>query len=621
MKHVLVVALLMAAPSLYAQISPGELSQAHRALEGALKCANCHTFGSGGAHLKCLECHVEIARRLERKSGYHARIVRGAGDAAANDCARCHAEHNGRSFQLVRWRTPKAKFDHRQAGLALEGKHASLQCQQCHQPKYISGEARQELKQTDLSKTMLGLTGRCGTCHEDIHHGSLGTECARCHTQDQWKNPGGFQHDKTAFPLTGAHARVRCDGCHKPSPALGNQVQYKNFVFQEFCKSCHADKHGGAFTADCKTCHTTQNWKTAHSESTFDHGRTKFPLVGLHRAVECQKCHVNSNFRAPVAHERCLDCHKDQHNGQLLARTGGECAACHSESGWKNIRFDAVAHAQTRYPLAGRHTTVACEKCHSGRGTAMNFHPASASCQNCHADRHAGQFAGAPWGNQCEQCHEVEGWKVVKYTLAEHARTNFALTGSHRAVPCADCHRRTSGVESIRFHGLGQACATCHQNPHSDAASPALKGNWSCDQCHTSRNWHETTPFDHARTAFPLLGRHRGAACIGCHKPATANARRTIVFHTAGKDCASCHTDVHAGQFGTTGAAQPDCGRCHTPTNWRAESFDHQKHSTFSLTGAHERVPCRLCHVGQTTGTGRVVVYRGTPRRCEACHE
>ncbi len=620
-KSIIAIALFLCARTLSAQMSPGELSKAHQTLDGALKCASCHSFGTGGAHLKCLECHTEIRRRLEQKTGYHAQIVRGAGAATSSDCARCHAEHNGRAFQLVRWHTPKAKFDHRQAGFQLQGRHAALPCQQCHQPKNIVEPSRQELKQTDLSKTMLGLSRACASCHEDIHRGALGADCAKCHTQDQWKNPAEFQHDKTAFPLTGAHTRVRCDGCHKPAPALGNRVQYKNFVFQEFCKSCHADKHGGAFSADCQKCHTTETWKAVHNDSSFDHSRTKFPLLGLHRAVGCQKCHAGSNFRAPVPHEHCLDCHKDQHGGQLLSRNGGECAACHTESSWKTVRFDAAAHAQTRYPLSGRHAKVACENCHPGRGTSMNFHPASGSCLACHKDRHAGQFAGAPWQNQCEQCHEVESWKTVKYTLDNHARSGFALTGSHRAVPCSSCHRETTGIESIRFHGIGKDCAACHQNPHSDSASPALKGNWSCDQCHTSRNWRETAPFDHGPTGFVLLGRHRGAPCLGCHKPATASAHRTIVFNTAGKECATCHSDVHAGQFRTSAQAQPDCGSCHTSANWRTESFDHQKHSTFSLAGAHERVPCGMCHMGQATTTGRVVAYRGTPRRCEACHE
>lgn len=186
----------------------------------------------------------------------------------------------------------------------------------------------------------------------------------------------------------------------------------------------------------------------------------------------------------------------------------------------------------------------------------------------------------------------------MRYTLVDHAKSSFPLAGGHKAVPCADCHHSASAAEPIQYHGLRQECAACHENPHSDAASPALKGNWSCDQCHTARNWRETAPFDHGRTAFPLLGRHRGAPCVGCHKPATANARRTIVFHTAGKECAACHADVHAGQFRGSGQPQPDCGRCHGPTNWRADSFDHQKHSTFSLSGAHERVPCRMCHTG-----------------------
>lgn len=133
----LLIGLLFNLGTLHAQMSPGELSHSHQALEGALKCASCHSFGTGGAHLKCLDCHVEIRRRLEQKAGYHAQIIRGTGNAASSDCARCHAEHNGRAFELVRWRVPKAKFDHRQAGFMLQGRHAGLSCQQCHQPKHI----------------------------------------------------------------------------------------------------------------------------------------------------------------------------------------------------------------------------------------------------------------------------------------------------------------------------------------------------------------------------------------------------------------------------------------------------------------------------------------------------
>jgi len=97
-------------PALVAQISPGALSKAHHDLDGPLQCANCHIFGAGKPQVKCLECHKEIASRLAEKRGYHALEVKSG--SGSNDCARCHSEHNGLNFRMVRWPVPKEKFDH-----------------------------------------------------------------------------------------------------------------------------------------------------------------------------------------------------------------------------------------------------------------------------------------------------------------------------------------------------------------------------------------------------------------------------------------------------------------------------------------------------------------------------
>ena len=59
-----------------AQISPGPLSRAHQGLEGLTKCASCHAFGTAKRSFKCLECHVEINKRVEAKTGFHARAYK-----------------------------------------------------------------------------------------------------------------------------------------------------------------------------------------------------------------------------------------------------------------------------------------------------------------------------------------------------------------------------------------------------------------------------------------------------------------------------------------------------------------------------------------------------------------
>jgi len=86
----------------FAPISPGPLSRAHESLNGALHCTDCHRFGSA-ATLKCLSCHTEIAGRLGAGKGLHATYKLPKGND--NACSKCHSEHNGEDFALIKWDT------------------------------------------------------------------------------------------------------------------------------------------------------------------------------------------------------------------------------------------------------------------------------------------------------------------------------------------------------------------------------------------------------------------------------------------------------------------------------------------------------------------------------------
>ena len=104
-----------------AQISPGPLSRPHQSLNGSTNCASCHKFG-GQAALKCLDCHAEIATRLSARKGLHATYNIPTG--SSQECARCHSEHNGEDFPLIKWDIKI--FNHKDTGYLLEGKHEGL---------------------------------------------------------------------------------------------------------------------------------------------------------------------------------------------------------------------------------------------------------------------------------------------------------------------------------------------------------------------------------------------------------------------------------------------------------------------------------------------------------------
>jgi hypothetical protein len=613
-----------------AQISPGPLSKAHSSLEGATQCTACHKLGAGQTQLKCLECHSEIASRLAGRRGLHPTYVNKPG---SEDCARCHSEHNGADFSTVHWDPRPGVFDHSKTGYKLEGKHAGLTCNQCHNRERIPAGERAGIRMKDLNRTFLGLSQQCSTCHQDFHKGQLGPNCQQCHTAEDWKKVSEtFDHSKTRYPLTGAHAQVKCEKCHTPGD--DGKPRYQGLVFDR-CTACHADPHKGAFPQTCQTCHNTGGWKRispAVLSGNFDHAKTKFPLLGKHLDVGCGKCHASGDFKKPLVFQKCANCHQpDPHRGQFAKRPeGAECAGCHTVEGWKPAKFGVPEHAKTGYPLEGKHATVECAKCHIPKGTATLFKVKFAQCVDCHADEHVGQFAAAPYRNRCENCHAVQTYRPSSFTLAKHQETRFLLTGGHRAVPCADCHKESATaapkpVKQYRFEERN--CTVCHADPHQGQFQERMRkvradGTAAgCEACHSTGSWKDLSRFDHAATAFPLQGTHRATACSGCHKPPNFEVKLMHVdFRAAPKQCEECHEDIHGGQFASARKAT-SCGDCHNSAKWKPSLFDHDTRTAFALQGVHRNVRCDACHkTFQTIESRKVLWYKPTPKECAACH-
>lgn len=609
---------------LIAQVSPGSLSKAHRSLDGPLKCASCHVFGAGSPKLKCLQCHNEIRALVREHEGYHGRVINPAkGDV---DCARCHTEHYGENFRIYKWETSKEEFDHRQAGYPLLGHHSGLRCEQCHNASHISQADRRQIRVHDLSQTFEGLHPACLTCHEDHHAGQLGPDCEKCHAVSGWKPLKSFDHSTTHFPLTGKHQQVECAKCHRALASNAKVVQYTGLSFAS-CTGCHQDPHHGAFAAKCESCHDTDAWKRVRISNGFDHAATRFPLNGKHREVACLKCHQDANFKIPVPHERCLDCHRDQHKGQFLHRAdGGDCGSCHTVTGWRPATFTEASHQATAYPLIGKHQGLACAKCHTPVGLDTDYRPRFQACVDCHRDPHAGQFANAPWANRCEGCHTVNGFRPATFSIQDHQSCRFPLKSAHAAVACQDCHQKGRSDDGWQFHFVNLACVGCHQDPHQGDFPEAMTANRAaaqdvCESCHGLASWQRLKSFDHTRAGFPLTGAHQALGCLACHRSRDPEGRlRQIPFKSASRQCAGCHEDIYAGQF-LVGGDTVDCARCHTTSRWPGTVFDHETGSNFSLRGAHRDVPCRMCHAGRQSATGRtIVMYKGTPRDCTSCH-
>lgn len=510
-----------------AQLSPGKLSRPHAQLEGLTKCSNCHKLGSREVQQKCLDCHQEIAAMTTGGKGLHAgedyghcvdchvehqgrdydlifwpdgqagfdHTVTGftlTGSHTQQDCrkchtakyvtdpaqlrsqnkelsrtflgldaacASCHKDIHGGQFQQTctachdtgAWK-PAPLFDHQVSSFPLTGKHEKVDCARCHKPAAVTrfaGVAYQS----------------CTDCHQDPHAGTLGTNCAGCHTTDGWLLISGasFDHGRTRYPLEGRHQAVECSKCH--------QADGKKPAFAS-CRDCHRDVHGGTRLKRprlnaCENCHTVAGFQPS-SFTMSSHDQTAFPLLGAHRATPCSACHqpkAQDTFQLTMAHAVCTDCHRDPHPqsmAEFSPNRDQSCAACHTQASWRVPGFD---HTVTGFKLDGRHAGTACSGCHKSEKRA-DFSGLVQACAGCHDDVHLGQFAARTTsdGKQvaCEQCHVTVDWFAEKFDHEKDSR--FPLRGGHEQVACTGCHPpvKPANDRLLKFKPLPTACKDCH---------------------------------------------------------------------------------------------------------------------------------------------------------------
>lgn len=575
----LVVALLGAAARADL-FSPGELSKAHAELSGLSQCTKCHPAGGQLSQATCLACHDELQPRLGKGLGLHGRI-----SEEKRNCEVCHHEHEGADGRLIEWGPGGEKgFEHQRAGWPLKGKHADVKCKACHEPRLIRWPKAVALLKV-RPHTRLGLGTGCPDCHFDEHRGQLKQDCEYCHVEKGWTPTQGFRHDETEYPLKGKHAKVKCDACHPaekdpeahgfPAPRSERFTRYAP-VEHRTCLDCHEDPHQNRFGQRCESCHTVNGWDqliTSNKEREF-HEKTKFPLKGGHRDVECRACHgpfpgKPARFKG-LPFDQCTDCHADAHLGQLAVNgKGPDCDACHAVEAFAPARYGLEAHAKSRYPLEGAHAAVPCVACHPATPalqakipravqldlkrrrrpevfsfTAFDVTKPLDACKSCHADPHDGQFTE----RTCERCHEVASFTRVAF---DHQRdSRFALEGAHAEVACDQCHFAPGPKAAVRYRPLERTCAACHLDVHVGQFSKS-GAKADCASCHGVQRWKDLT-FRHEPpfTTFLLDGAHAKARCESCHRPVTvAPAVTAARYRGLPRTCEGCHADFHQGAF------------------------------------------------------------------------
>jgi ribosomal protein S27E len=234
-------------------------------------------------------------------------------------------------------------------------------------------------------------------------------------------------------------------------------------------------------------------------------------------------------------------------------------------------------------------------------------------CTDCHQDYHKAEFVVNNLTQNCADCHTENGFRPSLFTIELHNKAKFQITGAHLATPCESCHYQQS---LWKFKGTRIECISCHKNIHENELKPEFLPDNNCAFCHQTESW-KIINFDHSKTSFQLLGKHKEILCGSCHRK-KENETTSIIFKSTKKECESCHNDVHFGQFKVDEVS--DCSRCHTFENWKPEKFDHSK-TKFNLEGAHEKVDCARCHPKVEMNGNIFTKFKLEDFKCAACHK
>ncbi len=476
------------------------------------KCAGCHPDEHGGQlGMECERCHDSSGWKGAIRFD-HSRAsfpIEGAHQKAAcakchpktkdskpytkykeisfGDCTPCHNDPHHGSFQAgckschapANWKpiAIASNFNHFRTEFPLLGKHATVPCKSCH----ANADFKARLTHA-----------QCMDCHKaDAHRGQFKAragrgDCAECHKVEGFK-PASFgaeQHQAGDFPLQGRHQTVPCAKCHPPK---GADTVYR--MPDIHCAGCHKDVHkaqfaGPAYRNSCEVCHTEKGFKPS-TMTIARHNKSRFPLAGAHAAVVCAECHKNSvdgsdsgTTAAQYVFESrvCATCHEDPHEGEFSGRMKaagpdgkpGTCDICHSTKSWQDLH--GFEHAASAFPLEGAHRAVPCRDCHKSNGLETRkagavFNAAPQHCSGCHDDVHGGQFVGNWTSGECARCHRPSGWKPS--TFDHQTGSGYELTGAHKNVPCALCHkekREREGRVVLVYTGTPRTCSACHDS-------------------------------------------------------------------------------------------------------------------------------------------------------------
>jgi len=361
-------------------------------------CNKCHTSGSfSGISADCYSCHASDFEAASNPNHINSNFP--------TSCTTCHTTDVG-------WSPADFQVHDSRFFPIYSGKHNGEwnSCLDCH------------TNASDYSMFS------CIDCHEhnkskvDGEHDEVGgyqynsISCYECHPSGS--EEGSFNHNKSVFPLTGAHLTTDCSDCHQNEFAGTNTE----------CTGCHTEvyntttnpNHGDLNLSDnCTTCHTTN---TGWSPATFPVHNDFYELKGTHLQIQddCSQCH-EGNYQQTL--NTCFDCHTNEYNQSnnpphASAQFSEDCETCHNQAAWVPSTFD---HDLQYFPV--------------------------------YTGKHSGEW------NLCSECHNVANDYAIYTCIDCHDHNKAEMDDEHREVTdyvfestaCFDCHPRGTSDEGDKI--------------------------------------------------------------------------------------------------------------------------------------------------------------------------
>ena len=395
----------------------------------------------------------------------------------------------------------RASFDHNvDTSFPLTGSHTTTACLNCH----VNGVYK-------------GLPTACVSCHQadfnattNPHHAAAGfsTVCSSCHTTQAWPL-APFDHNTTAFPLTGAHVGQTCINCHADKVYKGKPTT---------CISCHQTDYNSTdqpnhvtsgFPTTCLTCHTTTQWMGA----TFNHNTTAFPLTGAHKTATCSDCHGGGVYRGlqtgvrlvPPAGVRRDD--ESASRDRRASRTSARVVTPRPQ--WPGAPYN---HNATAFPLTGAHVRSDVHQLprrQGLQGETADLRVVPSHGLQQHDDAQA-LDVGLPDHLPDAAIRPRSGRGRSSTTI----RPTFPLTGAHLTATLQRLSPRAACTRDCQRRALHATSPSSTRRPIRTTFQAGFSN--LCASCHTTTKWPGAT-VHHSLTAFPLTGAHVGKTCISCH--------------------------------------------------------------------------------------------------------